>query len=583
MMLRRPAVALLLLGVQLSGAECTTPAVTPTATLTAITVSPPSTDLPVTATQQFTAAGTWSDGSSAPPSVTWSATGGTVTSQGMFTAGTVAGQYRVIATDQGGTKADTAQVTVTPATLEQLILAPSSATIPAGGTRQFTVSGVWSDGGSAVPSATFSATGGTISANGLYTAGSTPGTFRVIAVQSGGTLADTSAVTISPAVLTQLTLSPPTATVATGGNRQFTVTGAWSDGSNTVPAVTYSATGGTISAGGLYTAGGTAGNFRVIATQQGGGLADTSQVTVTSATGSVLVQENFDDGNGGSRGWFDMSGSWPVTTSEHIPGSTASIQWHWPLGVVKPVNAAGRHDFTPSNSVYLSYWVKQSSNWIGSAVTYDPHMFYLLTTIDAPAPGATPGLSRTHLTVYNELNYVVGSGGSRAHAAMQDALNINATYLNQDVSPGHTPTTENRSVSGYNGVPENSPQFYAFLDDYSSGGLFFNGKWWASNYPAPGTLVLTDATKTSWHHIEAYHQLNTVVGGIGQRDGVLQFWYDGTLLVDRHDVYYRTGQYPTMQFTQLVMAPYMSPNGGTGSPVDQSMWIDNLTVATAKP
>jgi hypothetical protein len=189
-------------------------------------------------------------------------------------------------------------------------------------------------------------------------------------------------------------------------------------------------------------------------------------------------------------------------------------------------------------------------------------------------------LSRTHMTLYNELNYVTGSGGSRAHAAMQDALNINTAYLNQDVSPGHSPTTENRAIAGYNGQPESG---FAYWDTYQSGGLYFNGKWWASNYPAPGTLVMTDATKNSWHHVETYYQLNTIVGGIGQRDGVLQYWFDGVLLTDRHDIYYRTGQYPTMQFRQLVLGPYMSPNGGTGSPVDQYMWIDDLVVATGKP
>jgi hypothetical protein len=34
-----------------------------------------------------------------------------------------------------------------------------------------------------------------------------------------------------------------------------------------------------------------------------------------------------------------------------------------------------------------------------------------------------------------------------------------------------------------------------------------------------------------------------------------------------------------MKFNQFVMAPYM----GNGSPVDQSFWIDDLTVATAPP
>ncbi len=46
--------------------------------------------------------------------------------------------------------------------------------------------------------------------------------------------------------------------------------------------VTYSATGGTITTGGLYTAGSSAGTFRVIATHQGRTLAH-STVTLTAA------------------------------------------------------------------------------------------------------------------------------------------------------------------------------------------------------------------------------------------------------------------------------------------------------------
>ena len=34
-----------------------------------------------------------------------------------------------------------------------------------------------------------------------------------------------------------------------------------------------------------------------------------------------------------------------------------------------------------------------------------------------------------------------------------------------------------------------------------------------------------------------------------------------------------------MQFNQLIIAPYI----GDGSPVTQTMWIDNLTVGTGKP
>jgi len=81
--------------------------------------------------------------------------------------------------------------------------------------------------------------------------------------------------------LTVLTLVPSQTALTTGATQQFTVSGQWSDGSTTAPAVSYSATGGSITAGGLYTAGSTAGSFRVIAVQQGGTLADTSAVTIT--------------------------------------------------------------------------------------------------------------------------------------------------------------------------------------------------------------------------------------------------------------------------------------------------------------
>ena len=59
--------------------------------------------------------------------------------------------------------------------------------------------------------------------------------------------------------------------------------------------MTWSATGGTITTGGLYTAGATAGTFRVIAVQQGGTKADTATVTVTATCADA-------DGGGGDAG-----------------------------------------------------------------------------------------------------------------------------------------------------------------------------------------------------------------------------------------------------------------------------------------
>ncbi len=109
------------------------------------------------------------------------------------------GPHRVVATEQTSTLADTSSVTLSTATpvLEAVVLTPASVTVAAGGTQQFNVGGRWSDGSTTAPSVTFSTTGGTITPGGLFTAGSVTGTFQVIAVQQGGTLADTSAVSVS--------------------------------------------------------------------------------------------------------------------------------------------------------------------------------------------------------------------------------------------------------------------------------------------------------------------------------------------------------------------------------------------------
>jgi hypothetical protein len=85
--------------------------------------------------------------------------------------------------------------------------------------------------------------------------------------------------------------------------------------------------------------------------------------------------------------------------------------------------------------------------------------------------------------------------------------------------------------------------------------------------------------RNAWQRVEVYAQLNSVVGGIGQTDGVLKYWLDGALIIDRSNVIFRTGANPSMAFNQFVMAPYI----GDGSPVDQRFWIDDLTVATSRP
>jgi len=95
---------------------------------------------------------------------------------------------------------------------------------------------------------------------------------------------------------------------------------------------------------------------------------------------------------------------------------------------------------------------------------------------------------------------------------------------------------------------------------------------WFQPNPGPGY-------KGNWNHVEVYFQINSIVNGVGQADGVIQYWFNGTLAIDRHDILFRAGARTGINFHQFLIAPYI----GDGSPVDQYMWVDDLIVATAKP
>lgn len=267
---------------------------------------------------------------------------------------------------------------------------------------------------------------------------------------------------------------------------------------------------------------------------------------------TVLFQEAFEDPNFSARGWYDSSATVALSSAEHMPGSTRSYQAHFAIGDTTPATPR-RHAFAETDSVYISFWLKFSSNWIGSGKPYHPHFMHLLTNKN----GAYSGLAWTHLTTYVEF-----SGGT-PRMGIQDGQNIT-----------NSSTGDNRAVAGCNGTCDAYPSG----DCYTCAPNTCNGKLWDAkqayftNNPGPNY-------KGDWHRIEAYFQLNTIspVGHYNQ-DGVLQYYVDGVPVIDVHNAVLRTGSYPDMKFNQFILAPYI----GDGSPVDQTVWVDNLLVATQK-
>ena len=304
-----------------------------------------------------------------------------------------------------------------------------------------------------------------------------------------------------------------------------------------------------------------------------GGLSNVVAATTKASTpppppppppgGTLLFEEDFENSNIASRGWYDNTNV-ELSTTEHIAGSTASAQYHWLVGATIPTSGgAQRHKFTPTSSVYLSYYVKYSTNYVGSGKAYHPHEFYILSNLDADYDG----LSQNYMDLYVEQNY---QNGGRPRIETQDSKSVNYNY-------GPLPNnligvTEDRSTGGCNGVVESN----IFSECLNFGSYYYNDKQLTGPVefqPNPGP-----GYKSNWNFVEAYFQLNTIVNGIGQADGVIQYWFNGTLIIDRHDILFRTGAHPTMQMDQLIIGPYI----GDGSPVDQYMWVDNLRIATGR-
>lgn len=407
----------------------------------------------------------------------------------------------------------------------------------------------------------------TVTSAGVVT-GVAAGSATITATSSGQS--GTSAITVTaapppPPVVTTVTVAPPSASIAVGATTTLTATVKDQNGNvmsgQTVTWSTNNAAAATVSSGGVVS-GVAAGSATITATSSG--KSGTSAITVTSGqggSGTILFQEDF-EGSGFSAGWYDNQ-TVVMSTAEHAANSTASAQYRFTAGATMPTSgASSRHKFTPSSSVYIRYDVKFTSNWVGSGLAYHPHEIYVMSDMDADYDGP----SNAWMTLYLEHTY---QNGGKPRLMMQDNKAVNSSMGTPPINL--VGVTENRSTGGCNGMAETNMNSECFMQGY-----WFNDKSIIGPVvmqPNPGT-----GYKGNWNRVEAYFQLNTVVGGIGQADGVMQYWFNGTLIIDRHDILYRTGARPNLKLNKFLIAPYI----GDGSPVDQSMFIDNLVVATGK-
>jgi hypothetical protein len=259
-----------------------------------------------------------------------------------------------------------------PPNLTRVVVSPKTATLASGAKQQFGAYGRDSAGDSVGVSVDFSAAGGDITSTGLFTAGLVAGSFDVVATEHGGSLADTATVTVTvagPPVLAQVIISPSTAVLAVGGTQQFAAFGRMSNGDSVAVGVKYDATGGTISSAGLFTAGQTAGGYRVIAADSSSTFADTASVSIVTSSGGIVfvgagdISDCGNDNDEATAKLLDVTPGTVFTLGDNVYSSGTDTEYAqcfdptWGRHKARTKPSPGNHDYNTSGATgYYNYW-----------------------------------------------------------------------------------------------------------------------------------------------------------------------------------------------------------------------------------
>jgi uncharacterized protein YjdB len=276
------------------------------ATLVALTIHVPVTSIAKGTTFPLTATGNFTDGTTQDltTQVSWTSADNTIVqvSNASGTEGVVTGinigSTLINATLNGITGSGT--VTVTAATLTSIVVAPSPSSIAKGATESLTATGVYTDLTTQDLTAQVSWTSAdnTIAqvsnvsgSNGLVT-GLGVGSTSITATLNG--TAGSATVTVTPAVLSSISVTPGSSSIAKGTTVKLTATGNYSDGStqDLTTQASWTSTDNTVAqvanvsgSNGLVTGLGV-GSTSIIATFNG--TSGSATVTVTAATLSSI-------------------------------------------------------------------------------------------------------------------------------------------------------------------------------------------------------------------------------------------------------------------------------------------------------
>ncbi len=406
-------------------------------------------------TQQFVAYGRTQAGDSVAVTVSWNATGGTIATNGSYSADTVAGNYLVTATLQPTPTAPTAAASGTThlsgssriknrGLLAQVIETPSNTSVWVGRTAQFTAYGRTKSGDSVAVSVTWSSsnpTVATVSSTGLMT-GMAAGSTTIIATSQN--TSGTATATIINVPVASVTVGPPAASVTVGATTQLTATPQDANGTalsgRVVTWATSNAAVATVSATGLVT-GVATGSATITATSEG--QSGTSAITVTNLpVASVMVSP--------ASATVTVGATTQLTaTPKDANGAALSgraVTWATSNPAVATVSAGGVVTGVATGSATITATSEGQTGTSAITVTNVP---VASVTVSPTAAGVTVGATTQLTATPKDANGTALSGRAVTWATSNAAVaTVSATGLVTGVATGSatiTATSEGQS------------------------------------------------------------------------------------------------------------------------------------------
>jgi hypothetical protein len=363
------------------------------------------------ATQQFTASA----------ASTWSASCGSISSSGLYTAPNTQTSCTVTGTATDGS-GHTASTTVTVSS--GFTVSPTTASVSEGGTQQF----------SASLGATWGASCGSVDGTGLFTAPLTAGSCTVTATATDGSNRTASG---TATVTSPITITPSSATTAVNLTQQFSAN----------QPVTWAASCGSIDGTGLFTAPASTGSCTITATASSGPAYTATAVDTVSNTYSISPQsptvsegatQQFSAniastwtstcGNIDSTGLFTAPLSQPScqVTGKATDGSNATASTS--VTVSTPITITPSSATTAANQTQ-SFSANQAVTWSASCGTIDGSGLF---TAPSSAGSCTITATATGGTAYTATALDTVTGGSSS------GLNY-TTWKNDNLRDGWQP------------------------------------------------------------------------------------------------------------------------------------------------